>query len=182
MRSFSTLRAPSTLATCGRSVTEALAVVAPEWIGDKHPDFLAEPSDDECVRQRSGIESENQQARVLSFAIFFGCDTSDVDHAISLQIRHDLILGHVSEFRSENDSLGSVATLVQRHRHLLSAELSGLQESFRVCAFVRLQDKCTVGGRLDFDFASAADRIDLFLRPENVDFAERDTLLTGFYN
>jgi hypothetical protein len=172
MRSFSTLLTASTLATSLATVSEALTFVAAERTGDKHPDILPKPSDSDLFRQRSGVECQNEQVCVLACTVSKGRDPSNVCNAVALELREDVFFFHVAKFRSENRTLAGVATMVEGDNNLLAAESGSLQESFRVSARIRFQDKSAVGGSLNFNIAGTTDSGDLFCWPENVDLAE----------
>ena len=105
MRSLTTSLTASSLATSGATMSKSLALEAPEWIWDEHPDIFFEPTDGYLFRQGRGVESEDQQAGVPSLAITEGRQSSDVGHSLSSQLGQDLSFGHVAEFGGENRAL-----------------------------------------------------------------------------
>ena len=72
MRSLTTSLTASSLATSGATMSKSLALEAPEWIWDEHPDIFFEPADGYLFGQGRVVEGEDQQAGVPSLAIAEG--------------------------------------------------------------------------------------------------------------
>ena len=126
VRSLSALRTTGGLTARGAAIAEAVTFKASEWIRNEDANCLAEPAIVDLLWEQSGIECEHQQVSVSSLTVFESGDASDVSHTISLEIRQNLLVIHVSKFRGENGALARVATLVERHGHLFPAESGDL--------------------------------------------------------
>ena len=78
MRGLTTSLTASSLTTSGASMSESLALEAPEWIWDEHPDIFFEPTNGYLFGQGRGLKGEDEQASVPSLAIAEGRQASDV--------------------------------------------------------------------------------------------------------
>ena len=182
MRSLTTLLTASILATSGATMSESLALEAPEGVWDEYPDIFFEPTDGDLFGQGRGLKGEDQQAGVPSLAIPEGRQSSDVGHTLSPQLGQEFILGHVAEFGGENRAFRGVASLVERDCHLLVAEHGCLQKCFRVLSIVCFDDESAVSWSFDVWAILSTDSSNLLLRPKNVDLPEREVTIGSLNN
>ena len=110
-------------------MSKPLAFKTPERIGDEHPNVFTKPSDVNFVGERGRVESEDEQAGVPSLAIAKCGEAANVRDSVTPEIRQNLVLSHMPEFRSEYCTFAGVAALMERDGDLFSAEDSGVQKS-----------------------------------------------------
>ena len=67
---------------------------------------------------------------VLTLTVPEGRYAPDVCHPVSPEVRRNLLLGHVSEFRNEYGALAIVASLMERNSHTLSTKVVTFSRAF----------------------------------------------------